>query len=197
MELFLLGFFADHPLTGYAIVFLGMVLEGDLILFTAAFLANLGVFEPLPLLLTALSGAVIGDFLWYKLGAHLDRFPKRLVAFIERLAAPFDRSLVRRPLRTLFITKFAYGLHHFVLVRAGTINFPLKLFLKNDALAIFGWLLVIAGLGYFSSFSLGGVKEYLHFAEIGILIGVVVLLTAEEWLRKILRAVAGAYNKDD
>lgn len=187
MEFILLDFFVVHPLSGYALVFFGMLVEGDIVLFTAAFLGNFGVFSLSLLAIIAFVGVIAGDILWYLLGTHQDKLPPRARRIIERVAAPFDRNLLRRPLRTLFITKFAYGIHHLVLARAGADNLGLRRFIASDLVATAGWVTAIMGLGYLGSFALVQVKEYLRFAEVGLLLGLVALFLLERAAKRFSR----------
>ncbi len=184
MDFFLLDIFIVHPLLGYIIIFFGMFIEGDVILFAAAFLARLGLFEVLPLFLTSIAGMTIGDAFWYALGKYKKKFPAPLVAFFERVTAPFDAALGARLVRTLVFTKFAYGIHRLIVARAGSVRAPFSKFLRADALATVIWATAIMSLGYFGGFALEAFKNYFRFAEIGLLAGLVLLILLEKWLRK-------------
>ncbi len=184
MDFLLLDIFIVHPLLGYLLVFFGMFIEGDLVLFAAAFLARLGTFSLLPLIGVTLFGMLTGDLLWYALGKYHDRFPARLVAFYNRVASPFDQMLATRLFRTLLITKFAYGIHRLLLARAGSVNAPFAQFFKIDIIATLIWAAAIIALGWFGGFAIEASRSYIKFAEWGLLIGLVLLVFAEKALRK-------------
>lgn len=163
---------------GYLTIFLGMIFEGDLVLFTAAFLTRTGAFNPILMIVTVFSGVIIGDLLWYKLGARLNEgsFLQRAAS---RLGKPFDRHLLARPLHTIFISKFVYGIHHAVLMRAGALGLDKKKFIKDDLISSFWWVTVVGGLGYFSSASFDIVKHYLRSFELFLLVGVLGFILLE------------------
>lgn len=165
---------------GYAMIFFGMILEGDIVLFTGAFLAHQGFFDMGDLTLAVFGGVFIGDALWYYAGSRLsERAPSFLARWIERIARPFDAHLRERPLHTIFISKFAYGMHHALLARAGMIGVPFQKFLRSDITASIVWALIIGGAGYASSASFVFFKHYLRFAEIVILTGILALAALE------------------
>lgn len=184
MEFILLDTFILHPLLGYLIIFFGLFIEGDLLLFAAAFLARLGVFDIMPLIVVSIAGMLIGDALWYLVGRHKKRFPTRLIAFFDRVASPFDQMLTTRLFHTLLITKFAYGIHRLILARAGSVGAPFARFFKIDIVATLIWTAVIVSLGYFGGFALEPLKPYFRFAEVGLLVLLVLVVFAEKWLRK-------------
>jgi len=169
MQEIIYHFLTNHRLIGYAIVFILMFVEGDVSLFTIALLVRRRFFDPGDMFLVALLGTLCGDFLWYQIGTIIQRYP-RLSAKIERVARPFDEHLIKNPLRTILISKFTYGIHHFILTRAGHLRLPLKEFLKSDILSAMVWVLTIGGMGYLSGTYFNLIKHYFHYSEILILI---------------------------
>ncbi len=165
---------------GYALISFGMMLEGDIVLFAGALLMHQGFFDVGDMVVVVLGGVLIGDVLWYYLGFRLiGRAPSFLVRWIERIAYPFDAHIRERPFRTIFISKFAYGMHHALLARAGMIRLPFRKFFRDDALASAVWILIIGGLGYASSASFFFLKHYLRFAEGVILVGILAVVLLE------------------
>jgi len=164
---------------GYLAAFIGMIVEGDAFLFAAAFITQSGVFNPFIMWATLVSGAVIGDVLWYKLGHRLENSESRPVRWIGRIAKPFDQRLVSRPIHTLFVSKFVYGIHHAIVMRAGALSVNLREFIRYDTISSVLWVTIIGGLGYFSGASFIYVRHSIRFAEVGLLIALVVFITLE------------------
>jgi len=175
------------PWIGYTTAFVGMVLEGDVMLFTISFLTREGFFYPIPMFITIYAGVIIGDILWYRLGRHLAQSRKLLHRVFINLTEASDVHLAERPFRTILVSKFAYGIHHLILMRAGAINIPLKQFIRDDMAASLAWAVVVASLGYFSSYSFALARHYLRFAEIALLAGIVVFILAERYIRRQFR----------
>ncbi|MBI2120423.1 MAG: VTT domain-containing protein [Parcubacteria group bacterium] len=122
--------------------------------------------------------------LWYFVGRnYITSFP-RVTRWVDRFAKPFDRHLADRPTRTLLLTKFVYGAHHAVLIRAGMFQMDFKKFIKSDIISIVVWIAVVGGLGYFSSMSLAYEKKYLRYAEIALLLALVLFFVAEHYIKK-------------
>lgn len=171
----------------YLLVFVGMILEGDVIFFTAVFLAHQRILDLDELLLAVLAGALIGDILWYKIGERLDKKSGFFRRLASKISKSLDRHLVKRPLSTLFIAKFTYGIYHAVLLRAGALKLPFKSFFKVISSSTVVWMLLVGGLAYFSSESFNLVKRYLKYGEIGLLIGFVFFILLTNLISKLGR----------
>lgn len=179
-----LSYLALSPVIGYVLVFFIMMFEGDAALFTAAFLTSQGYFDFWEMTFTALSGVLIGNILWYWAGWHLDHLSPFLNKWSERIGRPFDDHLLKRTFRTFFISKFTYGVHHALLVRAGALKMSLGTFIKNDFFATIIWFCVIWALGYTVGASFVYVKKYLKYAEIALLISLAGIFYLEYTVRK-------------
>ena len=161
---------------GYAIVFFGMMLEGDVLLFTAAFLTHQHFFDFGRIIPVVLGGVGIGDTIWYWFGKKFSQSRGRFVRWINHAAEPFDEHLRERPFHTLLISKFTYGLHHAILLRAGASGLGFKRFVQSELVASVFWVLVVGGLGYGSSVTFAFIHHYLQFAEIALLLGIILFV---------------------
>ncbi len=169
----------------YAIIFFGMWIEGDALLFLAGFLLHQEIFDFIPLLVVVVSGVLIGDNLWYQLGGWLKcHSSNSFYRWTERLTKPFDQHLIERPLKTIFFSKFTYGLNHLILVRAGALGIKWKKLEESDLLATCVWIMIVGGLGYLSSASLQSFRHYLRFGELALALGAVAFVVIEYWISK-------------
>jgi len=184
MDSYILSYLNYWEPLGYIIVFLGMMFEGDTFLFIASFLAHQGIFQPVPLFITALWGMILGDNLWYSIGFKLRNAGTFLNRWAEKLAQPFDEHLKNRPLRTIFLSKFTYGVGHAIFFRAGNIRIRWGKLEQSDILATIFWMAIVAGLGYFSGASFSYAKQYLRYGEVAILIGLIIFLGLEYLITK-------------
>jgi membrane protein DedA with SNARE-associated domain len=178
---------------GYAVVFIGMILEGDIVLFTSSFLAHQGFFDIGDLAFFILTGVFIGDSLWYLAGRLIDNHlsgnsrMSLVNRWVTKIAMPLDTHLLNYPFRTIFISKFAYGLHHALLTRLGMLRFSWKRFVKIDFIANISWVFIVGGLGYFSGAAFFASKHYLRFAEVGLLLALILFLIVEHLVIKKLK----------
>ncbi len=181
MESLLLSYLNSWEPLGYLIIFLGMMVEGDFIMFTAAFLAHQGILGFVPAFLSALWGMILGDNLWYSLGLKIrnsSRF-SFITAWAEQNAKRFDERLIKNPLRAIFIAKFTYGFNRAILIRAGMLRLKWRKIEQSDILATLLWMAIVGGLGYFASASFSLVKHYLRFAEVALVLGLFIFFCAE------------------
>jgi len=158
---------------GYFLIFLGLLLEGEFILFTAAFLTHQGVFGFGHMAVVVVVGVLMGDVLWYLAGTRLAKTHYRWQKWFNRIAGPFDRHIMKRPFHTIFISKFTYGLYHVIVLRAGILGVKLRDFLKADLPSVFIWSVVVGGLGYGASAFFLLLRHYLRFFEMALLLGLV------------------------
>ena len=188
MESFVLYYLTTMAPLGYVLAFLGAVIEGDTTVFIVGFLTQNGYFNPLLMYLTLAGGSLLGDLAWYEVGRHMRRTNSRIYRWAERVGEPFDARLTKRPLRTIALSKFAYGLNHAMIMRAGMLHLPLKQLMKHDVVATLPWIIIVGALGYGSSGIFLHIKSYLRYAEIGLLIAIVSFYLFEHFIiTKILR----------
>jgi len=167
---------------GYFLVFIGMVVEGDAVLFAAAFLAHQGFFDFGDTLIIVASGVIIGDLAWYLLGARFNNSSTFVGRWVEKITASFDDHLKNSMFRTLFLSKLTYGMHHPLLMRAGMLDVGLKKFIKKDIWASAAWILVVGGLGYFSSYSFRLIRRYLRYTEFTLLLALLTFFIVRHFI---------------
>ena len=185
-----MGTFVLHYLTiwkplGYSLMFLGMLIEGEIVLFTVAFLTHQRFFDFGDAALTVMVGVFVGDILWYHLGSHLNHHFKFIRKWMEKFSTQLDSHLVKNSFRTIFLSKFAYGLNKATMLRAGSLQIPFKKFLQADLVSSLAWIAVIGTLGYVSSASLLLLKHYLRFAEIGLAAALLLFLILNHYLTRL------------
>jgi len=183
MESFFLHYLTAWEPLALLAVFFAVIIEGDMALFAAAYLVNQGFFGATEIMIVVPTAVFSGDWMWYGIG-RWGRLPAaRLSRWACRLAGPIDGQLAKRPGRAIFISKFAYGLNHITLMRAGAMKIAPKVFLLGDTPAGVMWMLIIGGLGYGFGASAALLKGYIHYSEMGLLAGLLVIFG----LRKVIQ----------
>lgn len=168
----------------YPLIFLGMIIEGDVILFVSAFLIHQGILHPVPVIMAVLWGMLLGDNLWYTLGLKFRNAYPSLNKWAERLAAPLDEKLKKQLFRTIFITKFTYGIRSAIFFRAGTLKIRWAKIEPADILATLTWMIIVSGLGYFAGASFALIKRYLRFGELALLLAIVAFILIQRFITK-------------
>ena len=175
----ILQFLAYHSqwrLYGYTLLAFGIFIEGDAVLYTAGFLAHRGVFDPSLTFFWLLAGATLGDIVWYNLGSYLETQDNTIVRWLKKATNPFGLYLTNHPKKSLFISKFLYGVNHAILCKAGAMQTPLKTFIRNDLPANLLWIVIVGGLGYASSAGLVHMRHPVRMAELGLFVGILVIM---------------------
>jgi len=188
--IFLHYFLIWKPL-GYALIFIGMLFEGEILIFTSFFLARQGFLDLSYIVITLFSGSLFGDLLWYWSGVYLNNSKSRIGRLAHKwschLTKPFEGHLVRRTFYTTFLSKFVYGVHHPIMLRIESLGIKISDYVKIDALAIALWMTIIGSLGYFAGVYFHLIRQYLRIAEIGLIIGVVIFIIASHLVSNYLK----------
>lgn len=163
----------------YWILFPLACFEGPIIGFIAGVLIAAGYFNPIIVFGILLMGDVIPDVSYYLIG----RFGNRR-GMMERLAGkigirPDHFEMVRKlwfnhTTRTMFITKFAYGLSTPLLITAGLVKLPFNRFWTNTVPLSILQYSVLLTLGYFLGNYYTAVES--TFARVQIIVAAVAIL---------------------
>jgi membrane protein DedA with SNARE-associated domain len=153
-----------------AAVFFALFFEGEIVIFTAMFLAHRGIFNLYEITAVLAVGVLLNDLCWHKLGGSAYGRSERAERWVQKFAGPLDNFLRQHQFKTFLITKFTYGLMRPTLVRSGMLGMTTKDFIKHDYPAAVVWITIVGGLGYFASASLPLLKHYFKLAEIILLV---------------------------
>lgn len=163
-----------------------MLFEGEVTLFTVAYLTHHGYFDLPDIAPIVIAGVIAGDLMWYELGKHVFKSPF-LDKWLGRASKKLDEQIQKSPGRAIFISKFTYGLHRLTLIRSGFLNVPFFKFFRADLLSSLIWIILIGALGFAAS---AGIKLFVHllkYAEIGLAAAVLIFLLAEQWFGRKAR----------
>jgi membrane protein DedA with SNARE-associated domain len=157
---------------GYLAVFLGTLFEGETILLSAGFAAELGLLQWPLVVAVAFVGATLGDQIAFLLGrwkgaSLIARFP----ALAQR--APGVHALLERHDVLLILSvRFLYGLRIAGPVIIGTSAVPMLRFALLNMIGALLWAVLVAGAGYYFGAALTAVMGDLKRVEAAILIGI-------------------------
>src|SRR5258706_14643602 len=117
----IVDFASAHEVLGYLFLFVGIILEGEFVLLIAGILAHLGAFPFWGLYFAGILGAIFKTFLGYTIGNFLNiKYPKsRFFRFVTRRIRDHLPHFKTKPFWSIFISKFIWGINHFVLIFSG------------------------------------------------------------------------------
>jgi membrane protein DedA with SNARE-associated domain len=165
---------------GLWLVFFGAMIEGDLTLLLAGFMARTGAIHFSDALLIGTSGGVAGDLIGYLIG-RMFRSRARTLRFYMRAKPRLERLLRRFGGFSLFIVKYTYGLRTAMAVFCGLAHFGITRFAPLTMLSCIAWSLVLSGGGYIFADSverlIGEIKSIEKILlVVAVLVGIVFLV---------------------
>lgn len=171
------AFLTSAPAT-YGLIFLGVLAEfvgvpfpSSLLLIVGGALSYEGRFDPILILILALTAASIGDAVWFTVGKTrgttlLNGYCKVSLGS-EDCVRRTKEFFGRFPGPSLVLGKFIPGLSAFVVPVAGLSGMPYLNFLAFDSAGILLWVSLMLGIGYWSGESLRIVMDNVsHFSRL-------------------------------
>jgi len=144
-----------YQILAYAIIFLGLIFEGEFVVISVGILAHLGAlnfwFSLFFILLGALSktflGYALGEFLYRKFNHH------KVFKYIQkRVYNVFPRFKVN-PFWSIFVSNFIMGVNYLVVIFCGYEKINYKKFLKAEISSKIIWAPFLLLLGYFFGYT--------------------------------------------
>jgi membrane protein DedA with SNARE-associated domain len=149
----------------YPLLFVGVIIEGPVLMVMSGFLLHAGVFNPIGLFVTLIAGDLVGDVFWYCVGSRfllpiLDRRGKVFgisKEMFERVKALFDSYHEK----ILFISKITigFGMALATLMIAGATKVPFRKYIIINFVGEMVLVVILLSIG----FLFGEVSKY--FAE--------------------------------
>lgn len=162
----------------------GFFLPGDSLLFTAGFLASLGVMDVRVLLLTLAVAAVVGDQVGFVIGRKAgdalyrredSRFFKR-----KHLVAAHD-FYEKYGGKTIFLARFVPIIRTFAPTVAGAARMDYRKFVFYNIAGGISWVFSMVGGGYLLGQTFPGLKKHIELVVLGIIFVSVLPIAWEAW----------------
>jgi len=160
---------------GYALIFLGTLVEGESILMLGGYFAYRGYLELGGVMLTAFIGAVCGDQLFFYIGRH---HAKGLLARFPKLREKVNVALTRveaHQVKVVLSMRFLWGLRIALPVSLGLTNMNARRFLWLNLISAAIWSCVFACVGFGASRIIAALVDDLRRYEKSIVVVLVLL----------------------
>ena len=168
---------------GYALIFLGMLAEGETLLMLGGYFAHRGYLDLGLVILTAYAAAVCGDQLFFPLGR---RHAKALLERYPRLRDKVNVALRRvenHQVKVVLTMRFLWGLRIALPVALGLSNMNAKKYLMLDLCSALVWSCVFGWVGYGTGRVVEQIFDNLRRNEVWIAAGVLLVGGFVLWLR--------------
>ncbi len=180
------NFAETHRMLMYVILFLGMFVEGEMMLIFAGVLIrsrNLHYFDTIMIAFTAV---LLHDVGYWYIGKRLAmvRREKFLGIDLEK-AEKFFAKLKKREGVYIFTSKFAWGMNRFVLIASGYFQTKLVKLVKYSTAAAIIWTTTLVSLGYIFAEQTAILRKDIKIAAIGFGVLFLVVFYIEHLLKKM------------
>ncbi|RFF31209.1 DedA family protein [Wenzhouxiangella sediminis] len=134
----------------YLMLFVGLLLAGEVVLLPALYLATTGRLDPVAVILVAVVATMLSDLAWFMIGrwspsGAVEKMRQRHSSrVVNRLQGLFSRNGPR----LLFLSKFVYGTRIAAQVLAGALNMPFRTWVMVNFAAVVTITLAMAGLAW-------------------------------------------------
>jgi membrane protein DedA with SNARE-associated domain len=165
----------------YLILFPLACFEGPILGFISGTLIPLGYFSWIPLIITLVLADVLPDMAYYLFGrwgkrtSLIEKVGPRLKIIPERFEA-VGLLWHTHTFKTMAVTKFAYGLSTPLLITAGLVNVPFRLFWMYSATLAFFQYSLLVSLGYFFGGYFATVQDILVRIQLLVAVAIVVFV---------------------
>jgi membrane protein DedA with SNARE-associated domain len=139
----------------YVLLFLGIVIEGPILMVASGILIHNGFFSLFPAFLVIIFGDLVGDIIWYYIGYFFaEPFLKKYGKFFKITPEIFERAeelFNKYHVKILLISKvtIGFGMSLATLMAAGATRVSLKKYLMLNFLGEVFLVSVLLSIGYF------------------------------------------------
>lgn len=147
---FLKNLVENHQVLAYAVIFAGIVIEGEFIIICTGILAFLGALNFYFALVFIFCGGLGKTFFGYAIGSFIERKWKdtKFMKYLERRVSYAMPRFKQKPFWSIFLSKFILGVNNIVIIFSGFKKIPLKTYLKAEFASTVIWAPGLLLLGY-------------------------------------------------
>ena len=186
-------FLHDAPLWGYLLLGATFIVRGEIAILVGTFLALKGYISFPTLWATAAVSVLLGDNLIYLFGrltrgTRINQFLEAKLPFLTRLRTYLERHFIK----IILLAKYAVGLVMVTILASGWAGIPFRRFIMWHTIGMSVWLVIMSATSYVLLSGLGYLQavEVLGKIEVGILVFIVLFITAEIFIQRRLKRAA-------
>ncbi len=162
----------------------GFFLPGDSLLFTAGFLASLGVMDVWVLLVSLSIAAVVGDQVGFLIGRKAGQalYKREDSRFFKRKHLMAAHEFYEKyGGKTIFLARFVPIIRTFAPTVAGAAEMDYRRFVFFNVAGGIAWVWSMVGGGYLLGQTFPGLKKHIELVVLGIIVASVLPIVWETW----------------
>lgn len=197
---FIEHFVEAHAFYAYILVFLGVIIEGEVAVILAGIFSHLGSLNPFMAFSYILLGGVVKSFIGYGVGNYLNKHHSHrpILCTIERKISYFLPKFDEKPFWSIFASRFfILGLNWFTLIYSGYKGVNKKIYLKAEAFSLIAWSVVMLSVGYFFSFTALSISHDLRKVLVVMLACFIIFFLLEKFIAIAIEIIGDIYDTRD
>ncbi len=188
MESLLTNFSETHRFLAYTIVFLAVLIEGEIFVLLAGVLSRNGYLDIFDAIAVVFAAAIIHDLIYWSIGRKLVKTNRKKFLFINfEKTGNFLEKLKINDGFYIFISKFAWSLNKLVLIASGYIKLPLKELLRYSVFSAFVWSFTFVSLGYVFAHKTDVLRKDLKTATLLIAGFIIIVVVLENFIQIMIK----------
>ena len=153
---FIRHFVELHAVMVYFVIFLGLIIEGEIVVIFAGIFSHLGSINIYISFIAVILGGITKAFLGYMIGFYLNKHHAHntFINKIERKISYLFPHFNERPFWSIFISRFfLFGIGWLTLVFSGFKKVSIKIYARAEAISLVIWSILFLALGSFFSYT--------------------------------------------
>lgn len=149
-------FIEIHAIIIYIIIFLGVIIEGEIVVIFAGIFSFLGSINIFITFIAIILGGATKSVLGYTIGFYLNKHHSHrpFISKMERRISYFLPRFKERPFWSIFASRFLIlGIGWFTVVFSGYKKISLKLYAKAESYSLILWATGFLALGHFFGYT--------------------------------------------
>jgi len=150
------NFIEINAIVVYLFVFMGVVIEGEIVVLLAGIFSYLGSINIFIALIAVMLGGITKSFIGYTIGYYLQKNHSHRL-FISKTESRISYFLPRfkeKPYWSIFISRFfILGVGWLTLIFSGYKKIPLKVYIRAESYSLVLWSVGVIALGYFFGYT--------------------------------------------
>lgn len=139
----------------YFLVFIGMIIEGPIVMVASGFFLRFGVFDLVPIYIVLVIGDLVADIMWYYLGYYyaepLIRSKGKFLGVTPEVFEKAKKLLHDHPTKILLGSKvtIGFGLALATVITSGAVRLPIKKYIILNLIGEMILSAVLLAVGYY------------------------------------------------